>query len=107
MSEQPRKVKLTRAVEDGGRETFGFSVSGGAGSKLSVIVVWEVTPGLPAALSASVCNFLLYSYTMSLSLVLFLFLIVLVCAFNNRERLPCGITMLRNIVLTVCQHYPI
>ena len=57
MSEQPRKVKLTRAVEDGGRETFGFSVSGGAGSKLPVIVVWEVTPGLPAALSASVCIF--------------------------------------------------
>jgi len=59
MSEQPRKVELTRAVdEDGGRETFGFSVSGGAGSKLPVIVVWEVTPGLPAALSASVCNLL-------------------------------------------------
>ncbi|XP_065912668.1 exchange factor for Arf-6-like isoform X2 [Dysidea avara] len=53
MSEQPRTVELTRAVEDSGRETFGFSVSGGGVGKLPV-VVWEVTPGLPAALSASV-----------------------------------------------------
>ena len=58
MSEQPRTVELTRAVEDSGRETFGFSVSGGGVGKLPV-VVWEVTPGLPAALSASVCNLFL------------------------------------------------
>jgi len=71
MSDQPRTVKLTRAVEDGGRETFGFSVSGGAGTKLPV-VVWEVTPGLPAALSASVSTLLLLpSHFGTVTLVVF------------------------------------
>ena len=48
-----RVVELTRTNEKGGKGTFGFSVSGGAGTKLPV-VVWEVTPGLPADLSKEV-----------------------------------------------------
>ena len=48
-----RVVELTRTNEKGGKGTFGFSVSGGTGTKLPVIV-WEVTPGLPADLSKEV-----------------------------------------------------
>ena len=48
-----RVVELTRTNEKGGRGTFGFSVSGGAGTKLPV-VVWEVSPGLPADQSKEV-----------------------------------------------------
>lgn len=48
-----RVVELTRTNEKGDKGTFGFSVSGGAGTKLPV-VVWEVSSGLPADLSKEV-----------------------------------------------------
>ena len=48
-----RVVELTRTSEKGDKGTFGFSVSGGAGTTLPV-VVWEVSPGLPADLSKEV-----------------------------------------------------
>jgi len=53
VASEVRVVELTRTNEKGSKGTFGFSVSGGAGTKLPV-VVWEVTPGLPADLSKEV-----------------------------------------------------
>lgn len=63
-----RAVQLTRTNERSAKGTFGFSVVGGAGTALPV-VVWEVSPGLPADLSKEVWAPLLYSNNVSICMV--------------------------------------